>query len=140
MNLEKEISDLGQLPSVAKELLDTFKGYSIFLFQGEMGSGKTTFIKELCKELGSTNNFSSPTYSIVNEYKIPTKKIFHFDLYRLKSTDELFDIGFEDYLSQNAFIFIEWPLLCMDFIKNEKFVQISIKHHSDKRTILASSN
>jgi len=140
MVFEKEISDLNELPNVAKEILQHFSDYHLFLFEGEMGSGKTTLIKELCKQLGSTNNFSSPSYSIVNEYKTPHTTIFHFDLYRLKRVEELMDIGFEDYLSKNAIIFIEWPQIALDYLKNEKYVNVNIKVTSEKRLFNVLSN
>jgi len=74
-----------------------------------MGVGKTTLIKALVKALGSNDNVSSPTYSLVNEYEANGKPIFHFDFYRIKSIEEAYDIGFEDYLAQDAYIIIEWP-------------------------------
>lgn len=138
--LEKEIYDISELPNVAKEILQVCKDSTIFLVEGEMGSGKTTLIKEFCKQLGSKDNFSSPTYAIVNQYKTPNSKIFHFDLYRLKSIEELFDIGFEDYLMQNAFVFIEWPQLSNDFLKTEKYVRISITNKSKSRQLKVTSN
>jgi len=139
MLFEREISDISELPNVAKELLDHFNDYTIFLIEGEMGAGKTTLIKELCKQLGSTNNFSSPSYSIVNEYKTPTTPIFHFDLYRLKKMEELMDLGFEDYLSKKAIIFVEWPQIAVDFLKHEKCVNINIKVTLGRRFIYCST-
>ena len=127
MEFKKDITSLESLPSVAKELLHTFKEARVFLFDSQMGTGKTTFIKELCKQLGSADHFSSPTYSIVNEYKTPTHTIFHFDLYRLKNKDELFDIGFEDYLKKNTYCFIEWPHLAHDFLKGTSYVNVLIE-------------
>lgn len=109
--LELDISDVEKLPEAAKKLLEFSGGIKVFAFNGEMGSGKTTFIKELSKILGSKDNFSSPTYSIVNEYVSPVGKIYHFDLYRLKSVEELMDIGFEEYLCSGHYCFIEWPLI-----------------------------
>lgn len=83
--------------------------YPILLLKGNLGAGKTTFTKELLVKLGSTNEVSSPTYSIVNEYDTPKGKVFHFDLYRLKNIEEVYDIGMEDYLRQGVLSIIEWP-------------------------------
>lgn len=105
------ISALDELPMVAQTLLTTYPHPTIFLLEGEMGAGKTTFVKAVCELLGITET-SSPTFGIVNEYESKKKvKVLHFDLYRLKSLQEAMDIGLEDYLQQEAYIFIEWPQL-----------------------------
>ena len=137
MVFERDITSIDELPKVANELLQTFTTERIFLFNAEMGSGKTTFIKELSKQLGSNANFSSPTYSIVNEYKIPDGKIFHFDLYRLKNEDELIEIGFTDYLQPNAYLFIEWPQLASNLLEGEKYLTIQIQQNGDNRILTA---
>ena len=99
------------------------KGRKKFAFYGDMGAGKTTFITALCKELKAINLVSSPTFSIVNEYETESGElIYHFDFYRIKTPVELFDIGFEEYIANNNWCFIEWPekaeeLLSDDFIK-----------------------
>src|SRR5688500_11060053 len=95
---------LNDLKQVAKTLLEK-SGSKIFLFEGEMGSGKTTLIKEMCKQLGSHDHFSSPTYSIVNEYAFPGGRIFHFDLYRVSRVEELLDLGIEEYLDSGQYCF-----------------------------------
>jgi tRNA threonylcarbamoyladenosine biosynthesis protein TsaE len=83
---------------------------SVVLFEGEMGAGKTTFIKTLCKELGVTDSVSSPSFSIVNEYeKQDGKRIYHFDFYRIKDQQEALDIGFYEYLDSGNLCLIEWP-------------------------------
>jgi len=134
-NLQIKVESLQELSSVAQLILN-FAGKSrVFLFQGEMGAGKTTLIKELCLALGSKDHFSSPTYSIVNEYNSANGKIFHFDLYRLKSSEELLDIGIEDYLSKNAFCFFEWPELAKEFIV-DPHVQVQITVEEDNRIIV----
>jgi tRNA threonylcarbamoyladenosine biosynthesis protein TsaE len=82
----------------------------LFAFFGRMGSGKTTFIKAICAELGVEDTISSPTYSIVNEYRMKDgTRIFHFDFYRIKSESEASDLGFEEYLDSGTWCFIEWP-------------------------------
>ncbi len=140
MEFKRDITSLESLPQVAKELLDTFKGEHIFLFDAQMGTGKTTIIKELCKQLGSKDNFSSPTYSIVNEYKTPTHNLFHFDLFRLKNKEELFDIGFEDYLKRDTYCFIEWPHLAHDFLMTGSYVKVNIEMVGESRFLKASNN
>lgn len=99
---------LEELPQVASEIIQKTES-KILLFYGEMGVGKTTLIKELVKQLGSDDVVSSPTFSLVNEYASPTDSFFHFDLYRIEDEMEVMDIGFEEYLDYNTWIFIEWP-------------------------------
>lgn len=120
-----EISSLPALQDLAKFIVETYSEERCFLFFGEMGTGKTTLIKYICSELGIEEHTSSPTYSIVNEYVSGEKRVFHFDLYRLKNQEELLDIGFEEYVYSDAFLFIEWPELSLDFI--DEFIAIKIK-------------
>lgn len=98
-----------ELQNATLELLKFAADEKVFLFEGEMGAGKTTLIKFLCFELGVKETVSSPTYSIVNEYAFPGGKIFHFDFFRIQSQIEALDIGFEEYLSSGDYCFIEWP-------------------------------
>jgi len=98
-----------ELHEAASELLKFAENEKVFLFEGEMGAGKTTLIKSLCFALGVKETANSPTYSIVNEYVYPEGKIYHFDFFRIKSQEEAFDIGFEEYLSSGEYCFIEWP-------------------------------
>jgi tRNA threonylcarbamoyladenosine biosynthesis protein TsaE len=101
---------LGDLPSVAKQLLDLSKGQVLWLLHGEMGSGKTTLVKSIVNELGIHSLVTSPTFSIVNEYgESEGNKVYHFDLYRLKNETEAFDIGFDEYLTSGKICLIEWP-------------------------------
>ena len=105
----KRTYSLSEIDAVAREILGQCTNKTI-LFYGDMGVGKTTLIKSLVKELGYSQSVSSPTFSIVNEYLTDKEEtIFHFDFYRLKDTDEVYDIGIEDYLDSDAWIFIEWP-------------------------------
>ena len=103
-----DITSLSELPVAASQLLAACSGKKIFAFLGEMGSGKTTLIAAICGQLGVTDRVTSPTFAIVNEY-FGKEKIFHFDLFRLKSLDEALDIGIEEYFSGEACCFIEWP-------------------------------
>lgn len=107
--MEIRINQEIELPQAATEILKLAGNERIFLFQGEMGAGKTTLIKSICLKLGMTEMVSSPTYSIVNEYIYPGGKIYHFDFFRIKSQAEALDIGFEEYLSSGDYCFIEWP-------------------------------
>ncbi|MCK4406902.1 MAG: tRNA (adenosine(37)-N6)-threonylcarbamoyltransferase complex ATPase subunit type 1 TsaE [Bacteroidales bacterium] len=98
------------LDKVAIKLLNTYPDIRIFAFYGKMGSGKTTFIKSLCKISGVTDIVNSPTFSIINEYKTDGgDSIFHFDFYRIKKQEEVLDIGYEDYFFSGSYCFIEWP-------------------------------
>lgn len=100
-----------ELPKVVKELLAMKENLpKIWLFRGQMGTGKTTLIKEICAQLGVIHAVQSPTFSLVNEYSTSQKQIiYHFDLYRLKNTREALDIGIEEYLDSGNICFIEWP-------------------------------
>ncbi|WP_109437557.1 tRNA (adenosine(37)-N6)-threonylcarbamoyltransferase complex ATPase subunit type 1 TsaE [Aquimarina sp. AU119] len=99
---------LEDLPNVAKKLISNIK-HKIVLFDASMGTGKTTLIKEICKQLGVQDVISSPTYSLVNEYKSNKGLIYHFDFYRIENEEEAYHIGFEEYLDSDAWVFIEWP-------------------------------
>ncbi|WP_300568985.1 tRNA (adenosine(37)-N6)-threonylcarbamoyltransferase complex ATPase subunit type 1 TsaE [Flavobacterium sp.] len=100
----------------------------VILFNGEMGAGKTTFIKSLCKKLGVENPTSSPTFSLVNEYQITTNQlVYHFDMYRLKNQNEALDMGIDEYLYSGNWCFIEWAENIPDLIpKNHSVITISV--------------
>lgn len=114
-----------ELPEVAKKLLQAYPNERIFGFYGEMGAGKTTLIKEICKVLGVKNITSSPSFAIVNEYiSANNEPVYHFDFYRIEKLDDAYQIGFEDYLNSDYYCFIEWtekvePILKGDFVKVE---------------------
>src|ERR1035437_336952 len=130
------INHLSELPSAAKQLLQTCPDKKIFAFYGEMGSGKTTFIKAICETLGVPDPISSPTFSIVNEYRSATgKKIFHFDFYRIKSLNEAYDMGYEDYFYSDAYCFIEWPEKIEELLP-ENYVKVAITQKGEQRTIV----
>jgi len=99
---------LGDIDKVARKLLEESKT-KIILFKGEMGSGKTTLISAMVKILGGDSKASSPSFSIVNEYKVKSDIVYHFDLYRIKNHNEALDIGIEDYFYSGNWNFIEWP-------------------------------
>lgn len=100
---------LAELPLIARKVLAAAQTSKVFLFFGEMGAGKTTFIKTLCAELGVRAAVSSPTFSLINEYEHSGGLIYHFDCYRLKTPTEALDMGIEEYLYSGNYCFIEWP-------------------------------
>ncbi|WP_443937284.1 tRNA (adenosine(37)-N6)-threonylcarbamoyltransferase complex ATPase subunit type 1 TsaE [Pedobacter sp. MW01-1-1] len=131
----KSISDLSQVAHKLAEFSGTKK---IFIFEGDMGAGKTTFVKEFCRVLGVQEVVSSPTYSIVNEYEWEGGSIFHFDFYRIKDIQEAYDLGYEEYFYSGAICLIEWPerveeLLPAQYIK----VQITIIDENERRFIFS---
>lgn len=101
------INHTDELSAAAEKLLEI--NNKIVLFYGDMGAGKTTFIKSICEVLGVADTVSSPTFSIVNEYESPKGPVFHFDFYRLKNETEALDLGYEEYLYSGNYCFIEWP-------------------------------
>lgn len=127
MNTFKAVS-ITDLPAAAEALFKIHSSKTKFLFYAEMGVGKTTFIKELCKQLGYTKEVQSPTYGIVNEYPLPNdNSIFHIDLYRLNNIEEALDIGIENYLYHStAYCFIEWPNIIEPILPNN-FIKINIE-------------
>lgn len=135
-SLNIDISDISLHKEAAKQLIEFAKEQRVFLFDAPMGAGKTTFIKSLCQHLGVTDTMSSPTYSIVNEYHTKlNRKIFHFDLYRLKSPEELFELGFDEYITSGNYLFIEWPELALLFL--DSYMKISIKSENNYRYLCA---
>lgn len=108
--------NLKDIAIAAKSVLTEAGTRKVFLFHGEMGAGKTTLIKALCKQLGVDESITSPTFSIVNEYHIPKGKIYHFDFYRLKNQTEAMDMGCEEYFYSGDYCFIEWPEMIPDLL------------------------
>ena len=101
----------------AEKLLATYPGSRVFAFYGKMGAGKTTFIKAISSVLGAVDVVQSPSFAIINEYKTSEgSSIFHFDFYRIRKTEEVFDIGYEDYIYSGAYCFLEWPELVEDLL------------------------
>ena len=121
---------LQETNKAAISFLKEFKKERIFAFYGEMGAGKTTFIKALCKSLGSKDNITSPTFAIINEYDTPKSgQIYHFDFYRIKNIEEAMDIGIDDYLNSGDYCFIEWPEK-IEALLPEELIEVTIKETS----------
>lgn len=120
------------LPEVAEKLLQAGKNFNVWVLQGEMGSGKTTLVKALVKQLGLADLVTSPTFSIVNEYSRGDRRVYHFDFYRLKRDTEALDLGFEEYLSSGNLCLIEWAEKVSAFLPETCFeVRIeSVNEHT----------
>ena len=121
---------LSEINQTTKLITGEIGNFSVVLLRGELGSGKTTIVSSILKELGVTENITSPTFSIVNQYKISGKKINHFDLYRVKSESELDVIGFDEYFDDFSISFIEWPEIAINRIY-ENYLDIYIKFIDD---------
>lgn len=116
--MEISIQSLEQIHEAAKQFVQNMGDNTVFAFYGKMGAGKTTFIKAICEELGVKDVITSPTFAIVNEYRSEetAELIYHFDFYRIKKLDEVYDMGYEDYFYSGAVCFIEWPELIEDLL------------------------
>lgn len=127
---------LTDLPEVSKHLIELAKNNKIWTFNGEMGAGKTTLIKAICTTLGVIDEVSSPTFSMVNEYKTKNgETVFHFDFYRIKSLSEAYDLGIEDYFDSGNICLIEWPSMIDEILQNETRFNIFIELKNNKRQI-----
>jgi len=121
------IKNPDQLQKTAKKFLEQYPFPGIFAFYGEMGAGKTTFIKALCRELKVQDTVTSPSFALVNEYRTEDgKMIFHFDFFRIKSIREVFDLGYEEYFFGASYCFIEWPEKITELLP-ETVVDVKIK-------------
>lgn len=129
----------GELESIARQILEDFSSQRVFTFSGNLGSGKTTFIKYLCKVLGVKEQVSSPTFALVNEYAGANNlKVYHFDIYRIKNLQEAYDMGYEEYFYSGNYCFIEWPELIEELIP-ENAVKVKIEVKDEKREIVISN-
>ena len=143
------IENLEHIREAAREFINQIGDHRVFAFYGKMGAGKTTFVKAVCEELGVDDVITSPTFAIVNEYSIAphsgetaaTKKaspaegglagtVYHFDFYRIKRLEEVYDMGYEDYFYSGALCFIEWPELIEDILPGDA-VRVTIAEQED---------
>lgn len=114
------INGIEDYPQAAREFVKLLDRGRIFAFYGKMGSGKTTFIKSICEELGVEDSINSPTFAIVNEYEDRNRNtIYHFDFYRIKSIEEVYNMGYEEYFYGDAICFMEWPELIEELLPEE---------------------
>ena len=135
--MEIRIESLDKIREAAHEYVASLGESTVYAFYGKMGAGKTTFIKAICEELGVSDVITSPTFAIVNEYRSDTSGeiIYHFDFYRIKKLEEVYDMGFEDYFYSGALCFIEWPELIEEVLP-EDAVKVSISENADgSRTV-----
>ncbi len=126
------ISDISTIHESARQFIAAMGDRTIFAFYGNMGAGKTTFIKAICEELGVEDVITSPTFAIVNEYRSEetSELIYHFDFYRIKKLEEVYDMGYEDYFYSGCLCFIEWPELIEDLLP-EDAVRVQIEERED---------
>jgi tRNA threonylcarbamoyladenosine biosynthesis protein TsaE len=129
-----------ELPQAAEWFINQINDATIFAFSGEMGAGKTTFIKAICQSLKVEQVVSSPSFALVYEYFSPTRgKIYHFDLYRIKDISELYDLGYEDYLYNDSLCFIEWPEIAMDLMPpGTVHVTIEVNPDNSRKLIISA--
>ncbi|MBR6866683.1 MAG: tRNA (adenosine(37)-N6)-threonylcarbamoyltransferase complex ATPase subunit type 1 TsaE [Prevotella sp.] len=143
-----QITDINSIGEAAREFVSQIGDRRVFAFYGSMGAGKTTFIKAICEALGVGDVITSPTFAIVNEYTAashprtpapsypPTPTIYHFDFYRIKKLEEVYDMGYEDYFYSGALCLIEWPELIEELLP-EDAVKVSIVEQEDgSRTVV----
>lgn len=130
-----QINDIENIHEAAREFINQIGDARVFAFYGKMGAGKTTFIKAICEELGCQDVITSPTFAIVNEYSSDTTPIYHFDFYRIKKLEEVYDMGYEEYFYSGALCLIEWPELIEEILPDDA-VRVNINEQEDgSRTI-----
>ena len=134
--MEIKINDLDHIRETAREFIDNMGNRKVFAFYGKMGAGKTTFIKAVCEELGVEDVITSPTFAIINEYSGKDDTIYHFDFYRIKKLEEVYDMGYEDYLYSGALCFIEWPELIEEVLPEDAVKVQIIEKEDGTRAVL----
>lgn len=129
--MEIRINNIDDIARAARRFIDNMPQGKVFAFYGKMGAGKTTFIKAICEELGVKDVITSPTFAIVNEYEGDgNATIYHFDFYRIKKLDEVYDMGYEEYFFSGNPCFIEWPELIEDLLP-EDVTKVTIEEAED---------
>ena len=131
------INTLEEIEAAARQFVEAMGDNTVFAFYGKMGAGKTTFIKAVCTLLGVTDNITSPTFAIVNEYRsdIAGELIYHFDFYRIKKLEEVYDMGYEDYFYSGCLCLIEWPELIEEVLP-EDAVKVTIEEKTDGNRVV----
>lgn len=131
------LKDISDIDTAAKMFVEKFGNKKIFAFYGEMGAGKTTFIKAVCKSMGVTETITSPTFSLVNEYETDNgMTIYHFDFYRIGNIEEVYDFGYEDYFFSDKMCFIEWPEL-VETLLPEDVVEVKISVDDNEQRLIS---
>jgi tRNA threonylcarbamoyladenosine biosynthesis protein TsaE len=136
-DIKINIRSLGEISDAAQKFISSIGDKKVFVFYGNMGAGKTTFIKAICKELGVKDIINSPTFAIVNEYSTSTgKSIFHFDFYRINKIEEAYDFGYEDYFYSGNLCFVEWPEKVKEIIPTDAVeIYIHVKNNEEREII-----
>ena len=134
---EIKIHSLEEIHEAARQFVEAMGDNTVFAFYGKMGAGKTTFIKAVCEELSVEDVVTSPTFAIVNEYRSDStgELIYHFDFYRIKKLEEVYDMGYEDYFYCGAVCFIEWPELIEELLPGDA-VKVTIDEQADGTRLL----
>ena len=135
--MQIKIDSLDNIRAAAREFVKNMGEGNVYAFYGKMGAGKTTFIKAICEELGVDDVITSPTFSIVNEYRSETtgELIYHFDFYRIKKLEEVYDMGYEDYFYSGALCFLEWPELIEEILPDDAVKVTITQNGDDTRTV-----
>ena len=143
--MEIKIQDIEHIREAAREFVENIGEARVFAFYGKMGAGKTTFVKAICEELGVDDVITSPTFAIINEstaapkpsaLSLQTSTIYHFDFYRIKKLEEVYDMGYEDYFYSGALCFIEWPELIEEILPDDA-VRVSIIEQEDGSRVVS---
>ena len=136
--MEIKIKNLEHIREAARQFIAEMGDRKVFAFYGSMGAGKTTFVKAVCEELGVEDVITSPTFAIINEYHAEAQDltIYHFDFYRIKKLEEVYDMGYEDYFYSGALCFIEWPELIEEILPDDA-VRVSIAEQEDGSRVVS---
>lgn len=139
--MEIKTQSLDHIHEAAREFIAAMGDNTVFALYGKMGAGKTTFVKALCQELGVEDVVTSPTFAVINEYRsdIAGELIYHFDFYRIKKLEEVYDMGYEDYFYSGALCFIEWPELVEELLPGNT-VKVTIEELEDGSRKLTMEN